>query len=128
DWLVGLSPQKRPRLRELFVPGGSEGEESLATRAVRKLLERAEWRAEPLPAALAKVASLAEACVQTGRLLMEVALGTLTPLDREQVSPTLMNDPDFKALLDAGRYRLFGSPREIHLRWRFEDEIVATLN
>jgi hypothetical protein len=128
DWLLGLGPQKSRRLRDLIVPTPATKQTTASSRLKEMLLKQAEWRGEPLPAVLAGVAALAEACVQPDKLEPEAVSGILTPLEREQLPSEMEALSEIIELLDAGGCSLFGSPRSLNLKWRYEGEIVATLD
>ena len=92
------------------------------------LLDQAEWRGEPLPSVLANIPALAEACIQPAKLELETKLGTLTPLDAEQLAPETLALPEVSRLLATGACKLFGSPQPLNIKWRYDGEVVATLD
>lgn len=128
DWLVGLGPQKQRRLRDLILAGVSQEQTTDADKLKQKLLDQAEWRGEPLPDVLAKIPAFAEACIQSTKLELEAKLGTLTPLDREQLSPDILSLPEVCRLLETGDRKIFGSPQPLNVKWRYDGEVVATLD
>ena len=129
DWLVGFSPQKRRPLRELFVTEVDPDQATLSKRIEAKLLALAEWRADPLPAPLQKVPAVTEACIKSNKLERdEIQLGTLTPIEEGQLDPRLLEDADIREVLAGNGSKLFGSPRDLNLRWRYEGDIVKTLD
>lgn len=128
EWQVGLGPQKERRLRDLILAGVVQIEMGDTDRLRQMLLDRAEWRGEPLPSALANIPALAEACIQPAKLELEIKLGTLTPLDVEQLGPETLALPEVSRLLAAGTCKLYGSPQPLNIKWRYDGEVVATLD
>jgi hypothetical protein len=128
DWLLGLGPQKSRRLRDLIVPITIAKQTTAASRLKEILLKQADWRGEPLPLRLLGVAALAEACVQPDKLEPEPISSTLTPLEPEQLPPEISVISEIIELTQTGGYRLFGSPKPLNLKWRYEGEIVATFD
>ena len=128
DWQVGLGPQKERRLRDLILAGFDQNQMGDTDRLRQMLLEKAEWQGEPLPQELANIPTLAEACIQPAKLELETKLGTLTPLDIEQICPETLALPEITSLLAAGACKLYGSPQPINIKWRYDDEVVATLD
>ena len=131
DWLVGISSQMRRPLRELFVAQSTTGNIP-AARLMAKLLAQAEWHAKPLPEALGGVPPLVEVCIQPARLSFEITSlpedTALCALECEQVPDDLRADPDIAAFLAASPRKIFASPSDLNLRWRHDDERVATLD
>ena len=128
EWQVGLGPQKQRRLRDLILAGVVQGQMNDMDKLRQKLLDEAEWRGEPLPTVLAKIPALAEACIQPAKLELETKLGTLTPLDAEQLAPETLALPEVSRLLATGACKLFGSPQPLNIKWRYDGEVVATLD
>ncbi|MGH7991319.1 MAG: hypothetical protein ACREDS_14160, partial [Limisphaerales bacterium] len=128
DWLLGLGPQKSRRLRDLIVPITIAKQTTAASRLKEILLKQADWRGEPLPLRLLGVAALAEACVQPDKLEPEPISSTLTPLELEQLPPEISVISEIIELTQTGGYRLFGNPKPLNLKWRYEGEIVATFD
>jgi hypothetical protein len=52
----------------------------------------------------------------------------LTPIDKQQLDQRLLADPDTQEAAANANIRIFGSPRDLNLKWRYEDEVVATLD
>ncbi|MDR3577809.1 MAG: hypothetical protein P4L50_28415 [Anaerolineaceae bacterium] len=125
EWQLGLGPQKPRRLRDLIVPTSTILQTTASSRLQATLLAGAKWDGEDLPASLAVVGSLAEACIQPSKLTVDAIAGTLSPLETEQLAAELTALPDFQELSCSGNYRLLGSPNELNLKWRYEGDIVA---
>lgn len=125
DWQVGLGPQKTRRLRDLIVPAAGLTPTTAASCLEAMMLGGAEWDGEDLPASLAAVGSLAEACIQPSKLTIDAIPGTLTPLETEQLPAELTDLPEFHDVLSLGHYQLLGSPNELNLKWRYDGDIVA---
>lgn len=125
DWQLGLGPQKTRRLRDLIVPNSAILQTTATSRLQAMLLAGAKWDGEDLPASLAVVGPLAEACIQPTKLTADTIEGTLTPLEPEQLNPELTALPDFQELSSSGGHQLLGSPNELNLKWRYEGDIVA---
>ena len=125
DWQLGLGPQKTRRLRDLIVPNSATLQTTATSRLQAVLLAGAEWDGEDLPASLAAVGALAEACIQPTKLTVDTIEGTLTPLELEQINDELTTLPDFQELTSSGSHRLLGSPNELNLKWRYDGDIVA---
>lgn len=128
DWLVGLGPQKSRRLRDLILPAAVIPDSTTRVRLMAVLLAKAEWRGEPLPAPLGSVTAIAEACIQPDKLELEPVPGTLSPLQIEQLSTEVLSVPGITELLQADGCRLLGSPKPLNLKWRYDGEIVASLD
>ena len=125
DWQLGLGPQKTRRLRDLIVPNSATLQTTATSRLQAVLLAGANWDGEDLPASLAAVGALAEACIQPTKLTVDTIEGTLTPLELEQINAELTALPDFRELSSSGSHRLLGSPNELNLKWRYDGDIVA---
>lgn len=125
DWQLGLGPQKIRRLRDLIAPTTPAMETTAESRLQAMLLTRAKWDGEELPASLAVVMAITEACVQSTKLSADPIEGMLTPLEVEQLNSELSALPEFVELSRSGRYRIFGGPNKLNLKWRFEGDIVA---
>jgi hypothetical protein len=128
EWQVGLGPNKPRRLRDLILAGVVQIQMTDLDKLRQKLLDKADWRGEPLPPVLAKVRALAEACIQPTKLDLETKLGTLTPLDREQLAPETLSLPEVSRLLATDACKLYGSPQPLNIKWRYDGEVVATLD
>ena len=128
NWPLGLSSQKKPLLKELIHAQSSEADANLAEQLNRLLLQKVDWRnAEPLPALLAQVPSVAEVCVQPHKLQLEVPDVPLTPIEFSQIPSTALEEPAVRALVEAGKHHFFTSTRALKLRWLQDGEVVATL-
>ncbi|MEN9576661.1 MAG: hypothetical protein RL514_4516 [Verrucomicrobiota bacterium] len=128
NWPLGLSSQKKPLLKELIHSQSSEADANPAEQLNRLLLQKVDWRnAEPLPALLAQVPSVAEVCVQPHKLQLEVPDVPLTPIEFSQIPSTALEEPAVRALVEAGKHHFFTSTRALKLRWLQDGEVVATL-
>jgi len=128
DWLLGLGPQKTRRLRDLILPTSTKLQTTAASRLRAILLAQAKWDGEDLPTAMVDVPSLAEACIQPNKLEVDSIAGILTPLEYEQLPSEATALADIQELVQAGGCQLFGSPKELNLKWRYEGDIVARLD
>ncbi|MBN9688984.1 MAG: ATP-binding protein [Verrucomicrobia bacterium] len=128
NWPVGLSAQKKPLLKELVHAQPPNASASPVEQLKLLLLAKVERRkADLLPEVLAQVPSLAEACVQPHKLELEVPNVTLTSIERGQIPPAALGEAAVRALVDAGEHALFTTSQPLKLRWRQDDEVVATL-
>lgn len=128
NWPVGLSPQKKPLLKELVYSQPPDASLSLVEQLKLSLLSKVERRnTDLLPRLLAQVPSLTEACMQPHKLKLEVPALTLTPIERGQIPPAALEESAVQALVNAGGHCFFTTAQPIRLQWRQDDEVVATL-
>jgi len=128
DWSLGLGAQKTRRLRDLILPTSASMQLPAGSRLQEYLLHDAKWRVEKLPGSLVEVSALAEACVQPDKLEIDPVGGILTPLDLDQLPADMPVSVEITEIVKAGAYKLFGSPKALNLRWRYEGEIVAEMD
>ncbi len=128
NWPVGLSAQRKPLLKELIHAQSADTDANPAEQLNHLLLQKADWpNAESLPALLAQVPSVAEACVQPHKLQLEIPDVTMTPIERGQIPASALEVGAVCTLVEAGKHRFFTSTQALKLRWRQDGEIVATL-
>lgn len=128
NWPVGLSPQKKPLLKELVHAQPPDANANPVEQLKLLLLAKVERRdADLLPEVLAQVPLLAEACVQPHKLELEISNVTLTPIERGQIPPAALEEPAVRALVEAGKHRFFTTAQPLKLRWQQDGEIVASL-
>ena len=128
NWPVGFSPQRKPLLKELIHTQSAEEPATPADKLNRLMLQKAKWRnADPLPALLAQVPSIAEASVQSHTLQLEVPPLTLTPIERAQIPPAALKDGPVLELVEAGHHQFFTTVQALTLCWSQDGEPVATL-
>jgi hypothetical protein len=128
NWPVGLSPQRKPLLKELVHTEPPDAIASPVDQVKLMLLAKAERsEAELLPELLAQIPSLTEVCVQPNKLELEIPKVTLTPIERGQIPSAALGEPAVLALVDAGKHGFFTTIQPLKLRWRQDGEVVATL-
>ena len=128
NWPVGLSSKRKPLLKELIHSQSEEADANPAEQLNRLLLQKVDWpNAGPLPALLAQVPSIAEACFQPHNLKLEMPDVRLTRIERGQIPVDALEVGPVRALVEAGMHRFFTSTQALKLRWRQDGDVVATL-
>jgi hypothetical protein len=127
DIFIGLSIQKRRRLREFFAsPSSLPSTASDPEKLMAARLDKAVKHAEPLPDPLSRVSAIAEVTVHIGKLRCEREAINEVLLQREQVATVIAADPLVASVVEK-QPGLYGASNGLRIKWFFGEDLVAEL-
>jgi hypothetical protein len=138
NWSIGITSRTSELVRNLLNPtspdegaagaGAPVRDDASLNRSLLKL-ESVWWsNTEHLPELLRKVPVVAAASLDTGRLQIEITLGSSPlPAVQSDVAPETRNDPLFRSLLQQCDERLASCEAPISVRWLSGQSTVAEL-